>query len=137
MSPMRGSAPASCVGFILVKDGAFLTEKRRMDDDTDPGMVEIPGGHVEDLESLDDALVRECLEELGIVPTEYKHLCRKLHKATSEMQNIDYYVVTGWSGSVVGTEAESYKWLMFKQIGELDLPVDRDAVALAIKTVSE
>ena len=57
---------AECVSGVLISDGAVLVEKRRADDDADPGLVLLPGGHVEPGESLNRALKREMLEELGI-----------------------------------------------------------------------
>jgi len=38
---------ADVVAGILVERGRFLVEKRRADDEADPGFVEIPGGHVD------------------------------------------------------------------------------------------
>src|SRR6266566_7036760 len=44
---------AECVSGVLISDGAVLVEKRRADDDADPGLVLLPGGHVEVGESLE------------------------------------------------------------------------------------
>ena len=57
---------AECVSGVLIGEGAVLVEKRRADDDADPGLVPLLGGHVEMGESLDRALKREMREELGI-----------------------------------------------------------------------
>src|SRR5438046_9068767 len=57
---------AECVSGVLIDDGAVLVEKRRADDDADPGLVLLPGGHVEAGESLDQGLKREMQEELGV-----------------------------------------------------------------------
>lgn len=122
--------PARCVDFILLKDGKFLAEKRRMDDDTDPGMIEIPGGHIEGRENLEDALKRECAEELGVLPIEFRFIYKGLYQATSELQELNYYAVTKWSGKVRGREAEAYMWLRLEEVGKLDLQIDRRAVGL-------
>jgi 8-oxo-dGTP pyrophosphatase MutT (NUDIX family) len=50
---------AKIVDGILLRDGKFLVEKRRMDEDIDPGLLCIPGGHVDPGETLEDALKRE------------------------------------------------------------------------------
>src|SRR6266581_819086 len=66
------SAPASpmglaeCVSGVLTRRGAVLVEKRRADDEADPGLTLLPGGHVESGESLAQALRREMREELEI-----------------------------------------------------------------------
>ncbi len=57
---------ADCVDGILVEKRKFLVEKRRADDNADPGLIEIPGGHADPDETLEDALRREMKEELGI-----------------------------------------------------------------------
>ena len=51
---------AECVSGVLIGEGAVLVEKRRADDDADPGLVPLLGGHVEMGESLDRALKRKC-----------------------------------------------------------------------------
>ena len=38
------NAIAECVSGVLISDGAVLVEKRRADDDADPGLVLLPGG---------------------------------------------------------------------------------------------
>ena len=50
---------AECVSGVLISDSAVLVEKRRADDDADPGRILLPGGHVEAGESLNRALERE------------------------------------------------------------------------------
>ena len=47
------------VAGIFLKDNMFLVEKRTKDDDIDPGLVCFPGGHVENNESIVDAIIRE------------------------------------------------------------------------------
>src|SRR2546422_5193214 len=64
-APALRKAVAECVSGVLISDGAVLVEKRRADDHADPGLVLLPGGHVEVGESLNRALKREMREELG------------------------------------------------------------------------
>src|SRR5947208_10934964 len=58
---------AECVSGVLISDCSVLVEKRRADDDADPGLVLLPGGHVERGESLDRALKRDMREGLGVL----------------------------------------------------------------------
>ncbi len=64
---------AECVSGVLISDSAVLVEKRRADDDADPGLVLLPGGHVEVGESLNRALKREMREEIGINVEKINH----------------------------------------------------------------
>src|SRR5438128_10401119 len=90
-------AIADCVDGILVKGRKFLVERRRDDDDADPGLIEIPGGHVNPDETLEDALRREMKEELGINVEKAKLIQRSLYRATKgERQRIHYYHGEKW-----------------------------------------
>jgi 8-oxo-dGTP diphosphatase len=96
---------------ILIREGKFLVEKRRDDDDSDPGFVSIPGGHVEKGESLHEALSREMKEELGITIGKSHSVYVGLHKTTNgERDRIHYFLVESWKGTIIPHEAESLYW---------------------------
>ncbi|MBY6234611.1 NUDIX domain-containing protein [Vibrio harveyi] len=98
-----------CVSFILVKDDEVLLETRAKDKDSDPGMIAIPGGHMEQGESQSMTLLRELDEELNIRPQRCGYLC-SLYHPTTELQLLHYYVVTDWVGDIQSLEAESVNW---------------------------
>lgn len=118
-----------CVAAVLAKDHEFLIEKRRLDD-TDPGLFELPGGHVEKGEPLEKALRREMLEELGLTINEMKFVFTGNHTASDgEKQRIHYFLANRWKGTPHPTEAESVEWTSNSQV--LSLVVDQKAVAKA------
>jgi len=98
-----------CVSFLLLKGGRVLLEKRSKHKETDPGLITIPGGHIESGESQIQALYRELEEELNVVPKQYEFLC-SLYHPTSELQLIHYYVVSTWENELVVREAEEVVW---------------------------
>ncbi|MHA2879196.1 NUDIX hydrolase [Vibrio campbellii] len=98
-----------CVSFILVKGDQVLLETRSKDKDSDPGMIAIPGGHMEKGESQPMTLLRELDEELNIKPQRCGYLC-SLYHPTTELQLLHYYVVTDWVGDIQSLEAESVNW---------------------------
>jgi len=51
---------------IIFHESKFLAEKRKKSDKIDPGIVSLPGGHVELGETRKAALIREMKEELNI-----------------------------------------------------------------------
>ena len=120
-------AIADCVDGILVESGKFLVEKRRDDDDADPGLIELPGGHVNPGETLEDALRREMKEELGIDVEKAKLVQKSLYTATSgERQRIHYFHVEKWNGRIRSTEAERVYWE--SEVSNLSIIPDRRAV---------
>ncbi|CAK3110750.1 NUDIX domain-containing protein [Vibrio crassostreae] len=98
-----------CVSFILLDESHVLLEKRSDSKDTDPGLVTIPGGHIEQGENQVQTLLRELNEELNVTPTEYTFLC-SLYHLTKELQLIHYFVVTQWQGEITAQEADSIAW---------------------------
>jgi mutator protein MutT len=115
------------VAGILMKRRKFLIEKRRDDKEVDPGYIEIPGGHVEKDETLEDALRREMKEELGINVEKAKLLQRSLYTATNgERGRIHYFHVEKWNGRIVSNEAERVYWE--SEVSNLSIPPDRRAV---------
>ena len=102
---------AECVSGVLIDDGAVLVEKRRADDDADPGLVLLPGGHVEVGESLDRALKREMREELGIRVEKITPIRVRYYTASNgERQRIHYLHIRDWKGKIRSNEAESVYW---------------------------
>ena len=123
---------ADCVDGILVKGRKFLVERRRDDDDADPGLIEIPGGHVNPDETLEDALRREMKEELGIDVEKAKLIQRSLYRATNgERQRIHYFHVEKWKGGIRSTEAERVYWE--SEISNLGIILDRRAVRKVLR----
>jgi len=118
---------ADCVDGILVEGKKFLVEKRRKDDDADPGLIEIPGGHADPGETLEVALRREMKEELGIDVKKAKFIQKSLYTATNgERQRIHYFQVEKWSGIIRPTEAERVYWE--SETSNLSIVPDRRAV---------
>lgn len=127
MSHHEAEGAADCVGFIIRMGDAVLAERRLMTKPVAPGLLAIPGGHVEDGESLDDALRRELAEELAIVPRRYRLVCVLLHRAET-LRRLHYFAVDAWEGAIENHEAESLHWVPLDDLGRLDLEVDRRAV---------
>jgi mutator protein MutT len=123
---------ADVVAGILMEKGKFLVEKRRDDEDADPGYVEIPGGHVEKDETLEDALRREMMEELGIRVEMAKLVQRSLYTATNgERGRIHYFHVEKWTGKIASKEAEQVYWE--SDVANLSIMPDRRAIQRVLR----
>ncbi len=102
---------AECVSGVLIGDCSVLVEKRRADDDADPGQILLPGGHVEVGESLNAALKREMREELGIRVEKITSIRVRYYTASNgERQRIHYFRVKEWKGKIRSNEAETVHW---------------------------
>ncbi len=126
---------AECVSGVLIDDGAVLVEKRRADDDADPGLVLLPGGHVEVGESLDRALKREMREELGVRVENVAPIRVRYYKASNgERQRIHYFRIKDWKGKIRSNEAESVYWE--SEINHLSDVIERKIVVKLLSQVS-
>ena len=115
-----------CVSFILINESHVLLEKRSDSKDTDPGLITIPGGHIEQGENQIQTMFRELNEELNVTPTEYTFLC-SLYHPTKELQLIHYFVVTQWEGEITAQEADSIAWY---PLNSVPVGITADGVAL-------
>jgi 8-oxo-dGTP diphosphatase len=118
--------PVECIAFMLLQDGQVLAEKRQRTKRVVPGVIALPGGHIEAYESPEEALSREMQGEIGIVPREIAYVCTLLHRS-QEFRKFHYFAVTRWEGAVLPQEAEAVMWIPLNALETLDLDVDRIA----------
>ena len=112
---------------IVVKGDKFLVERRSLDETIDPGIVCLPAGHVEPNESLEDALKREMMEELGIKVKEFTFVCKNFYVASNgERQHAYCYLITDYEGTPVCKAAEEIFWE--NSIENLSLDIDKKTV---------
>src|SRR5437667_3077814 len=125
---------AECVSGVLISDGAVLVEKRRADDDADPGLVLLPGGHVEVGESLNRALKREMREERGVRVEKVAPIRVRYYTASNgERQRIHYFRIKDWKGKIRSNE-ESVYWE--SEIDHLSDVIERKIVRKLLSQVS-
>ncbi len=125
-----------CVVFFPIRDETFLAEIRP-NNDTDPGRMMLPAGHVESGEKLEEALIRECKEELDILPVEYTLVHRNTRNMQDEVQDCYFYAITKWSGEVKQKDVGQLKWMSFSDENNLYLESSRTAVANIHKKIHE
>lgn len=118
------------VALVVARGDGLLVERRRLDKETDPGKVAIPGGHVEEGESLVEACERELLEELGLTCEGFSFIVSLPHRTESEDQVVHYFSCDGWRGVPQCHEAEEVFWVERHQLDVLDLEVDRRAASI-------
>ena len=119
--------PLDCVAFLLVQNDRILLERRSTTKRVVPGVLAIPGGHVEKSESPEEAVQRELLEELGVMPSRVSYVCTLLHRS-EEFRKLHYFAVTAWDGEMIAREADRLEWVDIRYAPAFDLDVDRLAV---------
>jgi len=112
---------------IILNEGKFLAEKRKPNEPIDPGIMCLPGGHVDPGEAFEHALTREMKEELNIEVKKAKFIKRASWAASNgEKQNVHYYLILDYEGKVECRTAESVFWKGNTRV--LDIEIDRQAV---------
>ena len=112
---------------IIFHERKFLAEKRKKSDKIDPGIVSLPGGHVELGETRKAALIREMKEELNIEVKKTRFIKKSRWVASNgERQNVYYFLILDYEGKPVRRTAQRILWI--EEMEELDIDIDRQAV---------
>jgi 8-oxo-dGTP diphosphatase len=86
---------------------------------------EFPGGKLLSGESAEDALQRELAEELGISITRFEHFHSLSHAYPDTHVAIDFFLVSGWTGTPGGAEGQQLSWISIDNLdSNLLLPAD-------------
>jgi 8-oxo-dGTP diphosphatase len=103
------------VNALFVHNDQVLLARRSQHRSTYAGLWSFVGGHVEDGESLAEALVRECQEEAGVVPTSLSFLTSISDPNAPQNDPATYHLfaVTAWEAGEphpVGDEHSEFRW---------------------------
>jgi len=100
--------------YIKENDKVLLIHKKR---GLGAGMINAPGGHIEEGETAEEAARRECEEEVGLIP---EHL---EHKGTLYFHFLDglkmygeVFIGTGYSGELTETDEADPFWCKISEI---------------------
>ncbi len=123
------------VGVILV-DGKVLLAKRA-DHQHQGGLWEFPGGKVESGESVESALSRELLEEIGITIDGCEPLIDIAHDYGDKRVLLDTHVVRSFSGTPEGCEGQPVEWVPVSELAQIEFPAANVAIVDAVLALAE
>ena len=119
------------VGGVIIENGLVLTEKRVKNGET---YWVFPGGGVDEGENHKQALIRECMEELGVTVEVGKLLHEEFFKPAEYAEQKEFFyeckVVGGKLGTGTGPEWDpnskyeglrEIEWLEISKLNDLDL----------------
>jgi len=112
-----------CAGFV--ENGKILLVRRASHRKWSANLWDLVGGHVENGEGLDEALVRECEEEVGLTPLAFNKVAT-LYESRDEKQKSPFhtYAVPLWKGgqaSLLGTEHSELGWFGREDLEAMEL----------------
>ncbi|MGD8170971.1 8-oxo-dGTP diphosphatase MutT [Vibrio sp. TRT 21S02] len=102
------------------KSQVFIT--KRPDDKHQGGFWEFPGGKVEDNESIEQAMIRELEEEIGIVTTEQQRFEHLEFDYPDKSLKFDFITVTQFDGEPYGREGQQGEWVAVSQLPNYSFP---------------
>ena len=105
----QSPVPVKVVAGILWRDGCFLAARRPQGKPL-AGYWEFPGGKVEPGEGLEQALVRELDEELGLRPVKFSLFKEKRHVYEHAAVLLYFFQVRAFKGRPRAREGHELKW---------------------------
>ena len=117
---------------IRGQDGRILLAKRPLEKHQG-GLWEFPGGKVEAGETVEAALKRELLEEIGIEITACEPLIQVPYHYPDKFVLLDVWEVTGFTGVPTGREGQPLEWVAAKRLDEYEFPAANKPIVTAAR----
>lgn len=109
-------------GIIFNQDKSQVFITKRPDDKHKGGFWEFPGGKVEQGETIQQAMVRELEEEIGITTTEQQLFEHLEFDYSDKALKFDFITVTQFEGQPYGKEGQQGEWVDIKQLADYAFP---------------
>jgi 8-oxo-dGTP diphosphatase len=97
------------------------------------GLWEFPGGKVEPVETVEQALTRELLEEVGITVQAARPFMRLHHDYGDKRVLLDIWRVCRFTGTPHGREGQPLRWVSCDSLGEYTFPQANVAIVKALQ----
>jgi len=120
------------VAAVIRDAGGRILLTKRVDHLHQGGLWEFPGGKLESGESMEQALRREIMEELGLQLLEHRPLIQNLHHYPDKSVLLDVHLVTGYRGIPAGLEGQLLEWAEPGKLSSYPMPLADIPVIKAI-----
>jgi len=130
----RGAGPIVVAAAVVIREGRVLLT-RRAEGQHLAGMWEFPGGKLEDGESPEEALVRECREECGIDVEVEEILDVTHHRFPEKSVLLLFYRCRLRAGDVRHLQVADHAWVAPAELDRYPLPPADDRVVARIQAL--
>ena len=121
------------VGVVINRQQEILISQRHIDSHQG-SLWEFPGGKKESQESIEAALQREFVEELGIKPIEFFPFAKILHHYAEKTVLLDVWLITQYRGEEIGREGQVIEWCPITDLRPQNFPIANQAIIKKLQT---
>jgi 8-oxo-dGTP diphosphatase len=118
---------------VISDGGTAILVARRAQHAHQGGLWEFPGGKVEHGEAVQDALLRELLEELAIEVRHCEPLLAIEHDYVDKSVLLDVWWIDRFTGTPHGREGQPLRWADVRELRELEFPAANAAIVTAVE----
>ncbi|WP_413111102.1 8-oxo-dGTP diphosphatase MutT [Thaumasiovibrio sp. DFM-14] len=122
------------VGIILSRNGEQVFITQRAATQHQGGFWEFAGGQVELGETVEQAVVRELHEEVGITVTSMNPFTSLQHDYPDKQLAFDFFLVTDFEGQPYGKEGQPGLWVDIQALDSYAFPAANTSVLDMLKT---
>ena len=107
---------------VIINDRDEVLVAHRPENKDQGGLWEFPGGKKEKDETIELALEREFLEEIGIKLESYSPMLKIKHDYKEYSVVLDVWMITEYSKIPVGVEGQTIEWRKVQSLNFKDFP---------------
>ena len=127
------SAVVHVVAAAIINSKGEVLLARRPPHAHQGGLWEFPGGKIENGEDVQQALVRELHEELGIDVDNCRPLIRVHHRYPDKSVLLDIWRVNRFHGEAQGREGQPVRWVRTQELDQYNFPAANIPIVQAVK----
>ena len=119
---------------VIVNDRDEVLVAYRSENKDQGGLWEFPGGKKEKDETIESALEREFLEEIGIQLKSYYPILKIKHDYKEYSVILDVWMITGYSKIPMGAEGQTLEWRQVQSLNFKDFPEANKEIIRLLKS---